>query len=262
MPTLTLVALTSYWFLLAFMLFLLFSVWVGCKVGQWQMARHSQEELAIVNVAEGTVFALLGLLMAFSFTGAYDRFEVRKLHIIDEAVAYETAYLRLDLLPAASQPALRDGFRQYLDSRLLVYKRIPKDDSTFTDELAKSRNLQATIWSQIIVACKGVSDGTMQLVIQAANDMFDAAEKGLAITTIHPPLVIFLLLFGMAILGALLVGYSISEKEAGGHLHVLSYILLTSLTIFIITNLEFPRVGKIHIERYDKVLMQVRAEWK
>ena len=68
------------------------------------------------SAAEGAVFALLGLLLAFTFSGAASRFEDRRWFINSEANAIGTAYLRLDLLPAEAQPPLRDLFRRYADN--------------------------------------------------------------------------------------------------------------------------------------------------
>jgi len=52
--------------------------------------------------------ALLGLLLAFTFSGASSRFDARRHLIIEETNAIGTAYLRLGMLPAAAQPALRE----------------------------------------------------------------------------------------------------------------------------------------------------------
>jgi hypothetical protein len=49
------------------------------------------------------IFALLGLLLAFTFSGAASRFDARRGLIIEETKAIGTAWLRLDLLPAAVQ---------------------------------------------------------------------------------------------------------------------------------------------------------------
>ena len=54
---------------------------------------------------EAAVFALLGLLLGFSFGGGTSRLESRRQLIIQEANAIGTAYLRLDMLPAGDQPA-------------------------------------------------------------------------------------------------------------------------------------------------------------
>ena len=100
---------------------------------------------------DGAVFALLGLLVAFTFSGAASRFDARRHLIVEETNAIGTAYLRLDLLPASAQPALRDLFRRYLDSRLEVYRKLPDLDAAKA-ELARSTQLQGEIWSQAVAA--------------------------------------------------------------------------------------------------------------
>jgi hypothetical protein len=259
-----LAALTSYWFLLILILFLLFGVFVGCKFGKWQISRKVNAQLEIVNVAEGAVFALFGLLIAFSFSGAYDRYEGRVLHIIQESTAYETAYLRIDLLAPETQKGLRDGFRQYLDSRLFIYQNanLRDNDKNLANAVQKSFLIKIQLWNQALAACKATANDTVtELFILGVNKMFDEAEEGYDLTSVHPPRIILLLLLGLATLGALLAGYSIAEKNSSGFLHILSYIMLTSFTIFIIINLEYPRVGKIHISHFDRMITTVRSHW-
>jgi hypothetical protein len=77
---------------------------------------------AVVN---GAVFGLLGLLVAFTFSGAANRFDTRRQLVVEETHAIGTAYLRLDVLPATAQPALRARIREYLDSRLAAYRAMP-----------------------------------------------------------------------------------------------------------------------------------------
>ena len=60
-------------------------------------------------------FALLGLLLAFTFSGAAARFDARRALIVEEVNDIRTAWLRLDVLPAEAPPALRENFRRYVD---------------------------------------------------------------------------------------------------------------------------------------------------
>ena len=60
-----------------------------------------------VGAVEGAVYGLLGLLIAFTFSGAGLRFDHRRSLVVEEANAIGTAYLRIDLLPEDAQPALR-----------------------------------------------------------------------------------------------------------------------------------------------------------
>ena len=102
---------------------------------------------------DGAVFALLGLLIAFTFSGASSRFDTRRQLIVEETNDIGTAYLRLDLLPADLQPALRESFRRYLDARIEVYRKLP-DIAAAKKSLAKADELQRQIWRQAIVASR------------------------------------------------------------------------------------------------------------
>src|SRR5215469_3486119 len=66
---------------------------------------------------EGAVFALLGLLLAFTFSGAISRYDTHRDLILEEANDIGSVYLRLDLLSPAAQPELRQLLRDYTTVR-------------------------------------------------------------------------------------------------------------------------------------------------
>src|SRR5216117_2664330 len=98
---------------------------IGRRLGIRRLARDPEGAMAGLGAVEGAVFGLYGLLIAFTFSGAPARLDTRRQLIAEEANAIGTAYLRLDLLPTDSQPALRALFRNYLDSRLEIFRRLP-----------------------------------------------------------------------------------------------------------------------------------------
>jgi hypothetical protein len=106
-----------------------------------------------LGAVEGAVFGLRGLLIAFTFSGAASRFEARRQLVAEEANAIGTAYLRIDLLAADKQPAMRDLFRRYLDARLAVYRKIP-DISAAKAELARADGLQRLIWTNAVTGSR------------------------------------------------------------------------------------------------------------
>src|SRR5262245_1505985 len=111
-------------FLFTFGLFLgmLLFLEIGRRVGIRRRKEDAEAGGEGVGALDGAVFALLGLLIAFSFSGASSRFDTRRELIVEETNDIGTAYLRLDLLPTHLQPALRESFRRYLDARLEVYQ--------------------------------------------------------------------------------------------------------------------------------------------
>src|SRR6516165_3334269 len=60
-----------------------------------------------LGALEASAFALVGLLLGFSFAGAMSRLEAKRESIVAETNAIGTAYRRLDVLPADAQPSIR-----------------------------------------------------------------------------------------------------------------------------------------------------------
>src|SRR5262245_15904722 len=109
---------------LAVFLGILVCLAIGRRTAKWMMGRD-RAHAANVGSLEAAVFALLGLMIAFTFSGALNRFDTRRAQVIDEANAIGTAWFRIDLLPAAAQPPMRDLFRKYVDARIDTYRKLP-----------------------------------------------------------------------------------------------------------------------------------------
>lgn len=122
---------------------------LGGRMGARALARNPDAANG-TNAMEGAVFALLGLLIAFTFFGAASRFDDRRKLIVQETNAIGTAYLRLDLLPPSAQPELRDAFRRYVDQRLAVYRALP-DIAASEIALARANEMQQQIWGKAVV---------------------------------------------------------------------------------------------------------------
>ena len=158
-------------------------------------------------MVEGSVFGLLGLLLAFTFSGAASRFDDRRQLIVQEVNAIGTAWLRVDLLPSDARPEIKDGFRRYLDARLATYRKLP-DLAAAAEEFARSKRIQDEIWDKATTAVRAAGgEPARMLLIPALNEMFDIAEARTLAARIHPPMVIFVMLGLLALGGTLLVGY-------------------------------------------------------
>ena len=119
---------------------------LGRRIGARRLAQDPEGARAGVGAVEGAVYGLLGLLIAFTFSGAAARFDARRQLIVEEANDIGTAYLRLDLLPAEPREQLQEKFRRYVDSRLETYRKLP-DIRAAEAELARSAGLQNEIWT-------------------------------------------------------------------------------------------------------------------
>jgi len=230
----------------------------GRLIRRRRAAREGEQERGAFGVIDGAVFALLGLLMAFTFSGAASRFETRRGQVIDEANAIGTAYLRIDLVPAAAQPGLRQQFRDYVDSRLAVYRALP-DIAAAYQELARSATLQQKIWSTAVEASREEPQARM-LLLPALNQMIDITTTRTMAAIMHPPVTIFVLLVLLCLVCATLAGYGAGATR--GWLHAVSFAAILAGTVYVTWNLEYPRLGFIRIDPIDQVLVDVRSSFK
>lgn len=238
---------------------------IGRLLGRARLARHPDGLAKGVGPVEAAVFSLLGLLLAFTFSGAASRFMERREMIAAEARTIDTAYMRLDLLPVATQPELRELLRRYVDLRLSAY-RDPSEltiSKAMDDVKAKSEitaALQREIWTKAVAATQvpGVNPEGVKLVLPALNDMFGITTTESMARENHPPMVVFLLLFGLCLISALLVGYSTSGNKGRIWLHAIVFATILALVVFVIVNIEFPRMGWIRVDPADHFLIDVR----
>jgi hypothetical protein len=216
-----------------------------------------------LDTVEAAVFALFGLLIAFTFSGAANRFEEKRMLVAEEANDIGTAYLRVDLLAPAAQPALRGLFRDYLDSRIETYRKLP-DMSAAMAEMAKSKDLQNRIWTAAIEATRGPDSATNAalLLLPALNAMFDITTTRTMALQVHPPRVIFGLLFALGLVCSLLAGHRMAIRGRRNWLHILGFTFFTVVVVYVILDVEYPRVGLIRISGADQVLVELRQSMK
>ncbi|HEX6722552.1 MAG TPA: DUF4239 domain-containing protein [Burkholderiaceae bacterium] len=234
--------------------------------GHWLRRRtiaHDSAELLNVASLEAAVFGLLGLLIAFTFSGALTRFDQRRAQVVDEANAIGTAYLRVDLLPASAQPRMRESFRQYVDARLATYRKLPDLDAA-RGELERSQQLQTDIWAQAVAATRLPESrpGTDVLMMPALNQMFDLTTVRVVATQMHPPRIIYAMLFFLALASSLLAGYQWAGRSHYDWLHGVGFAAIVSFTVYVIIDIEYPRLGFVRIDAIDQVLVDVRAGMK
>ena len=60
----------------------------------------------------------------------------------------------------------------------------------------------------------------------------------------------------------LLIGYGTSANKDRSLLHQGTFALVTSLAIYVIVDLEYPRLGLIRIDAADQALIDVRSSMR
>jgi hypothetical protein len=252
---------TSTVFLLTFGLFLgmLLFLEVGRRIAARQRKEDSGTAAEGIGAVDGAVFALLGLLIAFTFSGASSRFDTRRQLIVEETNDIGTAYLRLDLLPAEAQSALRENFRRYLDARIEIYRKLP-DIAAAKASLVKANELQGQIWRQAVAASRAESaqPAAAILLLPALNAMIDITTTRTMAIQMHPPTVVVVMLFGLALAASLLAGYGMTGSKVRSWFHMLGFALVMAFAVYVILDIEYPRLGLIRVDAFDQALVDLR----
>ena len=235
---------------------------IGRRIGLRRSGQGSTR--AGLSIIEGGFFGLFSLLIAFSFSDAAGRFDQRRALIVEEVNDIGTAYLRIDLLSPEAQPAMRDLFRKYLQSRQAIYRKLPDIDAA-KEELAKSGVLQSQIWSQAVESSRlgtHVHPDAGKLLMPAINEMIDITTTRTLAAYTHPPLIIFGLLFVLGLICAAICGQSLAAINPTPWAHILGFALITCISIFVILEIEYPRLGFISFGAHDQAMAELLESMK
>jgi hypothetical protein len=232
---------------------------IGRRIGIRRMKEDTGAAEGGVSAVDGAVFALLGLLIAFTFSGASSRFDTRRELIVEETNDIGTAYLRIAMVPADAQPALRESFRRYLDARIEVYRKLP-DILAAKESLAKANELQRQIWHQAVAAVRAENapPAAPMLLLPALNSMFDITTTRTMATQMHPPTIVFAMLFGLALAASLLAGNGMTGSRLRSGFHMLGFALVMAVAVYVILDIEYPRLGLIRVDAFDQALIDLR----
>ena len=209
---------------------------------------------------EAVAFGLLGLLLAFTFSGAAARLDARRAPIVDEANAIGTAWLRLDVLPSAAQPPLRDAFRRYTDSRVALYRTFSESGrEAARAEYARSAGLQNEIWAAAVAACREAPStavvvlprpSTRCSISPAPGSPRPACTRRWSCKSCSRS-------FRSSVDSSL--GYKMGATAAPSRAHMLVLAAILSFTFYVILDFEYPRLGIIRIDDFDRLIADVRA---
>lgn len=202
---------------------------IGWRLGRRQLAELSESGHAGLGAVEGAVFGLVGLLIAFTFTGAAARFDQRRGLITQQVNAIGTAWLRLDLVSEPARSEIRDLFRRYVDTVLELSRRA-SDPPGITEPQARLNMLQDQIWARVIEVAK--SEKSLPLtpvLLPPVNEMFDVATSRILMTRQHPPVPIYVMLGVLVLLSALLAGFGMAKAKRQSRLHVLGFATIMAL---------------------------------
>jgi hypothetical protein len=206
--------------------------------------------------------------LAFTISGALQRFDERRQLVIQEANAARTAHDRLGLFEHDVARDLPAKLRAYVQARIDLY-RMPHDFSLWQraelfspEQQDKILDLQSNIWGTTVAGCPEANfRPACGQALPALSSLFEVAQLRVGATEKHPPEIMYVLLFGLGLLGSLLAGFGMAAAKARSWVHMLVFAGTLTITLYAVTEMEYPRLGLIsRIENFDHFLIDAHQQ--
>jgi len=212
-----------------------------------------------VGVVDGSVYALVALLIGFTFNGAASRFDSRRELVGETANVAGTTWQRIDMLPPELQPPVRAGMRRYLDALIASYS----DKAGVHDPLRQGAALtkaQDEVWASAVAAVSTqAGERARMLLLPSMNELFGAVEKERLARAIHPPRLIYVLLALATMIAAVFIGYAMATAEKRNWMYMVGVAGTIASATYVVAELEYPRLGRVRVDAIDRTIVDLRA---
>jgi hypothetical protein len=233
------------------------------EFGRWLRRKRVENKADIVEsgAVEGVVFAVLGLLIAFTFNTTASRFDDSRRLIVEQANALGTAWLRVDLLPQSDRGPIRRGMRDWVKLSLDFLPSLTERDSApFSEHLKEAQRLQDQTWKAAVAAVdRNPKPQYALLVLAPINDWIDLSTTRLEINKRDLPPVVMPTLIFLSLLGAMLAGFAMGGTRSRSPLHMLAFAAAIAFCLYVVIDLNHPRAGLIRVDAADEAMRQLYA---
>lgn len=208
-------------------------------------ASKNSEKLSRGDVTLASMFALLGLLLAFTYSFALNRADLRKQAIVAEANAIGTAFLRADLAEEPGRTVLRQALLEYARSRVIKPK-VASDTEQARQEIARSLEVQAKLWPATKLALQGDVPVPVQTsIVQSINEVLDQHSRRVEIGFDRLPAVVLLLLVIIAATTLAVAANDAGRLGSMNRRRMNAFALILAALMLIIVDFDQPLDGLI-----------------
>jgi hypothetical protein len=235
---------------LFFLAILLVSLGVGFLIGRHNLnslgksAKRGKNDVVLTGM-----FALLALILAFTYAFSLSRYDARKQSVMMEANALSTAFLRADLTPEPVRQELKSLLLEYARTRV-ISGDVAADRELLFQQVARSLEIQEKLWPAALNSIDGGESGPKEIsLLHSINDVLDAHTRRAVNGYDLLPTAVLLLMLTIAS-GALgVAGYNsgVAGHEDRWGLRVLS--LLLAIVMLLITDFDRSQVGFVRLDQ-------------
>ncbi|HEV8507600.1 MAG TPA: hypothetical protein VGQ53_19445 [Chitinophagaceae bacterium] len=226
----------------------------ACKL--WN--KEESEPKGGVSSLFGALFALSGLILAFTFGMSGSRLEKVRNVIESEANDIGTAVLRSDLYADSVRSGFRDDFKEYLEAVIAFYEnaadikklyKAKEDAQRVADKLWARATQQSKLPNMLIPSNQ---------MIPALNSMFDIAQSREIILKSRVPDLIVYMLFISVLATCFIGGFTSGSFHSKEWIIVVGFSIVTAMVVYTTIDLSRPLRGIIKDEAGKQAIIELR----
>jgi hypothetical protein len=235
---------TPIWFLgLLIFIGAIASALAGSQANRWLPRGQDKLSEAQQGYVISSVYALLGLLVAFTFQVAVERYQARRHLVIEDATAIQSLYLKAQLLDEPHRSTVSNLLVEYTKNHLALAKAHSRD-AAGRRLLAQDNMLLSDLWRAAVPAFQSIKtiDFSSSFIDSVVEVMRINSERIAARRPPIPATILFILLFyslvAAAVLGSVMTGGKGREVS-------IVLIALNVLALMLVMDINRPVEGTI-----------------
>lgn len=217
---------------------------LGNGLGLW--FRQHDLQTADIGILAGAALGLLALLLAFTFSIALARYDVRRDVVLEEANAIGSAANFALMLPTPSQGPILRLLQEYADIR--VGLGVPFDPAKLERDIGASLDLQTALWrAGADLTAAAPQSLPIYRFVTALNDLNNVHEGRLSALRAHVPGEVMFTLIVVSMVAIGFAGYNTGVNGSRRRISTLLMAVTIVGLVIIIVDLDRPARGLIRV---------------
>lgn len=232
---------------------------LGYRFGLRYKKQKGEAKESLVGANLGILLGLLTFMVAFFIGMAASRFDTRLHLVLADANSIGTTALRAELLPEPYAAQAQGLLREYVDVRAAASQRA----IGLPEAKTRSEQLLDQIWEVGVAAAEVRPTPITASFIQSLNETIDInSEVIFSITTNRMPISTLLIVYLVATISFLLLGFHNSLHENRNLISLTLVVAVFSMVILLIFDLDRPRDGLLQISHEPLLELQTTLHRK
>ena len=236
--------LTSLVYISVLLAALEFGYFVGQRLqDSWKNANPTNGQIILTSM-----FAVFGLMLAFTYGAGVDRFDTSKKAVVLEANAISTAFLRADLAAEPERTELKQALLDYAHTRSMDQGRRHSRER-FKEHIQKSLQVQSKLWpiTEQIVEQNHLDPIVTSRLVDAIDQVINVHTIRIAARFDELPIAVILMLLLVSAASLSVAGFNAGISGRLNRLRMTTFAFVLTGVMLVILDFDQPLDGFIHI---------------